>query len=76
MNRKIKSVSFNLDDQFEYELLEYSKKFSNFSSFVKRLIQNQMNGSIHQQTLSPEEPKNKLKSSSPTINKDLLKQLI
>jgi hypothetical protein len=42
MKRKVKSVSFNLSDPFEQEMYEYTKRFSNFSTFVKRLIQNSL----------------------------------
>ena len=43
MSRTNKSVSFDEDDQFEVELLEYAEKEyngkkRNFSKFVKRLI--------------------------------------
>jgi hypothetical protein len=44
MSRKVKSVSFNINDPFEIEMFEYANKFPNFSSFIKRLIQNAMNG--------------------------------
>jgi hypothetical protein len=40
MNRKVKSVSFNLSDPWEQEMYEYTKRFSNFSTYIKRLIQN------------------------------------
>lgn len=42
MSRKVKSVSFNLDDPWENEMYQHSLRFSNFSSFVKRLIQNSL----------------------------------
>jgi hypothetical protein len=35
MSRKVKSVSFNLSDQWECEMFEYANKFPNFSSFHK-----------------------------------------
>jgi hypothetical protein len=44
MSRKVKSVSFNLNDQWEKEMFEHANKFPNFSSFIKRLIQNAMSG--------------------------------
>jgi hypothetical protein len=34
MSRKVKSVSFNLSDQWECEMFEYANKFPNFSSFI------------------------------------------
>lgn len=38
--RKIKSTSFNVDDEFEKELLLYAeqKENGNFSRYIKRLI--------------------------------------
>lgn len=48
MSRKVKSVSFNLSDPFEQVMYEYTKKFPNFSSFVKRLIQNSINDKYEQ----------------------------
>jgi len=44
MSRKIKSVSFNLSDPMENEMYEYAMRHSNFSTFIKRLIQNSLNG--------------------------------
>ena len=43
MGRVVKSVSFNLNDQCEKKMYEHSMKFSSFSVFMKRLIQNSMN---------------------------------
>ncbi|MDP5274369.1 hypothetical protein [Chengkuizengella axinellae] len=46
--RKVKSMSFNLADPYEKELNEHAKKFTNFSGYVKRLIQRDMEGNaIH-----------------------------
>lgn len=42
MDRKIGQVSFSLKDPFESELLEHTRKFPNFSGYIKRLIQNDM----------------------------------
>lgn len=46
-NRTNKSVSFDLDDEFEVELLKHSEKLfngkkRNFSKYVKRLIADDM----------------------------------
>ncbi|MBQ6447027.1 hypothetical protein KGR20_15765 [Cytobacillus oceanisediminis] len=38
-NRKVRPVSFNLDDPFEFELNEYANKNGVFSKYIKRLIQ-------------------------------------
>lgn len=37
-NRKIKSISFDLADEVEVDLLKYSESKKNFSKYVKRLI--------------------------------------
>jgi hypothetical protein len=74
MSRKVKSVSFNLDDKFELEMYEYSIKVPNFSSFVKRLIQNYLNGEP-----VPSKPKQVVSTPSieqPSINQDYMRQLI
>jgi hypothetical protein len=73
MSRKVKSVSFNLSDQWENEMFEYANKFPNFSSFIKRLIQNAM------QNIQPSQPVQKV-DKSPIVNVEInpehLKQLI
>ena len=38
-NRKVRPVSFNLNDPFEYELNEHANKNGVFSKYIKRLIQ-------------------------------------
>jgi hypothetical protein len=69
----VKSVSFNLCDQWENEMFEYANKFPNFSSFIKRLIQNAM------QNIQPNQPVQKV-DKSPIVNVEInpehLKQLI
>ncbi|MCM3489057.1 hypothetical protein [Alkalihalophilus marmarensis] len=40
--KKTKSVAFNLSDPYEEQLLEHTKQFTNFSSYIKRLIQRDM----------------------------------
>jgi hypothetical protein len=37
-NRKVRPVSFSLDDPFEVRLNEHADKQKNFSKYVKRLI--------------------------------------
>jgi hypothetical protein len=44
MSRKVKSVSFNRLDPFENKMYEFTETLPNFSSYVKRLIQNAMGG--------------------------------
>ncbi|PKR82871.1 hypothetical protein [Heyndrickxia camelliae] len=75
MSRKVKSVSFNTEDPFEKEMYEYSKKFSNFSSFVKRLIHISMNGKQPVANIEVGEI-SELSTDKPKINKDFLRQLI
>jgi hypothetical protein len=78
MTRKVKSVSFNLNDPFEIELYKYSMKYPNFSSFIKRLIQNSIGG-------KSDNPQPKIKQvqeikNTPieqvSIQRDFLQQLI
>ncbi|MBM7607593.1 hypothetical protein JOD29_000837 [Lysinibacillus composti] len=38
-NRKIKSISFDLSDEVEMQLLAYAETKKSFSVYVKRLIQ-------------------------------------
>jgi hypothetical protein len=77
MSRKVKSVSFNINDPFEIEMFEYANKFPNFSSFIKRLIQNAMNGKSENIQLNQHVQK---VEKSPIINMEInpehLKQLI
>jgi hypothetical protein len=73
MTRKVKSVSFNLNDPFEIELYEHTMKYPNFSSFVKRLIQSSLNGKtelkqVQKAEIAPIE--------QVSIQRDLLQQLI
>ncbi|MEH7308988.1 hypothetical protein [Neobacillus drentensis] len=42
LNRTVKSVPFNLDDPFESELLEHCNQFTQFATYIKRLIQRDM----------------------------------
>jgi hypothetical protein len=43
-DRTIKSISFSHADPYEVKLLEHSDRFRNFSRYVKRLIQRDMEG--------------------------------
>ncbi len=40
----IKSVAFNIDDPDQRAMLEHTKKRPNFSGYIKRLIQRDMEG--------------------------------
>ncbi|PLR99629.1 hypothetical protein CVD19_00780 [Bacillus sp. T33-2] len=77
MTRKVKSVSFNLSDPFEKEMYQYSQRFSNFSSFIKRLIQNSLNGQSKNST--PDvivQISEQVSDKHSQINREYLKQLI
>jgi hypothetical protein len=69
MSRKVKSVSFNLNDPWESEMYDYTLKFPNFSSFVKRLIQNSIQGKIESIQQVKHVPET-------IINQEYIKQLI
>jgi hypothetical protein len=76
MSRKVKSVSFNLSDPFENELYEHTMKYPNFSSLIKRLIQNSLNGKTdNPQSKLVQEIKNTPIEQVP-IQRDFLQQLI
>ena len=70
MRRKVKSVSFNLDDQWEVEMYEYANRFPNFSGFIKRLIQNSMSGKSEIAQTKP------VQLEQVSINPEHLRQLI
>jgi hypothetical protein len=40
--KKVKSVAFNISDPMEYALYQYANKHKYFSTYVKRLIQRDM----------------------------------
>ena len=70
----MKSVSFNRNDPFENEMYEYTNKFPNFSSLIKRLIQNAMGGKI--ENLQQNRPVQNESMEQVVINPEHLKQLI
>jgi hypothetical protein len=74
MSRKVKSVSFNQNDPFENEMYEYTKKFPNFSSFMKRLIQNAMSGKS--ESVTQNTPVQNVSMEQVVFNAEHLKQLI
>lgn len=43
-NIVVKSIAFNADDPDQLTMLEHAKKRSNFSSYIKRLIQRDLEG--------------------------------
>lgn len=46
MNIKTKGVAFNLDDPDQLKMLDHANQRTNFSSYIKRLIQRDMEGGI------------------------------
>jgi hypothetical protein len=48
MNKNIvnKSVSFNISDPFQRQMKQYVEQYPNFSGYIKRLIQRDMEGGI------------------------------
>lgn len=46
---KRRSVAFNIADPFQNKLWLHSKQFTNFSSYIKTLIQRDMEGGSPQQ---------------------------
>lgn len=71
MSRKIRSISFSLDDQFEEELYKKSLAIPNFSKLMKRLLENHVNGKSESVKVVPiSQPTN------PTVDKEYLRQLI
>lgn len=46
-----KSVSFNVVDPFQAQMKEYTEQFPNFSGYVKRLIQRDMEGGTNVRTI-------------------------
>lgn len=53
MTKDIKnmSVSFNLSDPFQRQMKEYVEQFPNFSGYMKRLIQRDMEGGVNVRTI-------------------------
>jgi hypothetical protein len=66
---KTKGVAFNLADPYQKKMFEYASSFPNFSAYVKRLIQRDMEGG---QSIIPSMPvQNEI-----TINEDIAKGFI
>lgn len=55
MGKKIvnKSVSFNVLDPYQLLMKEYTEQFPNFSGYIKRLIQRDMENGIKKATSKP-----------------------
>lgn len=69
-NYKHKTIVFNLDDADQYILYEHSMKRSNFSSYVKRLIQRDVDGYMFIKAQNNEEARS---IKAPSNNKPLPK---
>ncbi|GLH62414.1 hypothetical protein [Parageobacillus sp. G301] len=66
---KTKGVAFNLADPYQKKMFEYASSFPNFSAYVKRLIQRDMEGG--QSIISSIPVQNEI-----TINEDIAKGFI
>jgi hypothetical protein len=55
MAKKIvnKSVSFNILDPFQFQMKKHTEQFSNFSSYIKSLIQRDMENGTKKATTKP-----------------------
>jgi len=42
--KRVKSVAFNIQDPMELKLMQYAKKQGAFSTYIKRLIQRDLEG--------------------------------
>lgn len=49
-DKKVKSVAFNVADPMEFDLYHYALKQQYFSTYIKRLIQRDMEGGNKEQT--------------------------
>ena len=74
--REVGQVSFSLRDPFEQSLYKHTKKYPNFSGYIKRLIQNDMLG--HQIQLNPAQSKASpvKETTSSEFNPQLMKQFL
>ncbi|KYD30043.1 hypothetical protein [Geobacillus sp. B4113_201601] len=66
---KTKGVAFNLADPYQKKMFEYASSFPNFSAYVKRLIQRDMEGG--QSIISSMPVQNEI-----TINEDIARGFI
>jgi hypothetical protein len=66
-----KSVAFNVADPYQRKLLEHTAQFTNFSAYMKRLIQRDMEGGG---TITAEAQSTI--TDAPKISADLLNGLI
>jgi hypothetical protein len=64
---KNKSVSFNIMDPFQKQMKEYTDQFPNFSAYIKRLIQRDMEGGQVVRTIK--------KAPNPVVNNQITAQI-
>jgi hypothetical protein len=64
---KNKSVSFNVLDPFQKQMKEYTDQYPNFSAYVKRLIQRDMEGGQLVRTIK--------KAPNPAVNSQITAQI-
>jgi hypothetical protein len=50
MDIRRKSVAFNLVDPYQRKLLEYTDQYTNFSAYIKRLIQRDMESGTNEKS--------------------------
>ena len=77
MSRKVRSVSFNLNDPFEKKMFKHSQDLPDFSNFIKKLYLSYLNvqpNTQPQNNLSNEPPMPPVEQ--PTVNLNHLRQLI
>jgi hypothetical protein len=77
MSRKVKSVSFDLQDPIELKMFEEISKLSNFSGHIKYLLMLSLKMELPMQPVynEPTKPSNNL-SSKPQIKQEFLSNLI
>lgn len=61
-NIKRRPVAFNLDDPIEWSLNEHANRHTNFSAYIKRLIQRDKEGGAAPIPEAPAVPKDKASS--------------
>lgn len=74
MSRKVKSVSFNLNDPGELEMFEFTQQYPNFSNYVKRLIHSSMSGDVV--TSQPSKQVVNQPIEQPVFDTSLMKQFL
>lgn len=77
-NMKVRSVAFNLDDPDQKKMFDFASERTNFSAYVKRLIQRDMEGGVgmaHSHDQRQEEPKSE-REKPIEIDEDIAKGMI